>query len=78
MTHLRLMMASPVTRVLPATMVMASPAATSMAVSVIRVVLQQRAHVLMTDPTPMPAHAAPDTQRLAALVRKYSHAKPMT
>ena len=66
MTNLRLMMASPVTRVLPATMVMASPAATSMAVLEIRVVMQQRAHVLMTDPTHMPAPAAWDTQNLVA------------
>ena len=78
MIHLRLMMASPVTRVLPATMVMASPAATSTTVLEIRVVMQQRALVLMTDPTHMPAHAALGTQRLAALVRKYSHAKPTT
>ena len=78
MTHLRLMMASPVTRVLPATMVMASPAATSTTVLEIRVVLQQQAHVLMTDPTHMHAPVAPGTQRLAALVRKYSHAKPTT
>jgi hypothetical protein len=59
-------------------MVMASPAATSTTVLEIRVVLQQRAHVLMMDPTHMPASVAPGTQRLGALVRKYSHAKPMT
>ena len=78
MTHLRLMMASPVTRVLTATMVMASPAATSTTVLTSRVDLQQQAHVLMTDQTHMPAPAATGTQRLAALVRKYSHAKPTT
>ena len=67
MTHLRLMMASSVTRARPATTVMmASPAATSTTVLETRVVLQQQAHVLMTDPTHMPAPAAWDTQNLAA------------
>ena len=66
MTHLRLMMASPVTRVLPAGTVMASPAATSTTVLTLRVVLQQRAHVLIRDPTHMHAHAMTDTQTLAA------------
>ena len=67
MTRLRLMMASPVTHVLPAgTVMMASLAPTSTTVLEIHVDLQQQAHAAIRDPTRMHAHAAPDTQRLVA------------
>ena len=67
MTHLRLMMASPVITAPPAGTAMESPAPISTTVLEIRVELLQQARAQTREPTPTSAPAAPGTLRLAVV-----------